>query len=268
MTAQHLNVTEVTSPANPSVKAIKALGMRKERKETGLFLAEGLRHVLEGIDNGWTLTTLAYHSKIAHKPEVDKARKACFAHGGACLEVNDTVLEKLSHKDNPQQVIGVFRQRLTALKDMKATKCIVVLEQVRDPGNLGTILRTVDGIGADGVILIDQCCDPFSAESARASMGSLFAIPIAQTTKEGFLEFAKNWKGTVVGTHLSERTTDYRSITYDTPVLLVMGNEQAGLSDDLAAALPHLAKLPMNGRADSLNLAIATGVMLYKILED
>ncbi len=262
-----MSVKQVTSTANTDIKAMRALDMRKERRETGLFLAEGLRHVLEGIDNHWTLTTLAYHWKIAQKPEVARARDACVKAGGTCLEVNDLVLEKLSHKDNPQQVIGVFRQRLVALKDMSARKCIVALDQVRDPGNLGTIIRTVDAVGADGIILIDQCCDPFSTEAVRASMGSLFAVPIAQALKVDFKAFVKDWKGTVIGTHLSDKTVDYRAVKYNAPTLLVMGNEQAGLSDDIASILPTLVKLPMHGRADSLNLAIATGVMLYKINE-
>lgn len=264
---RHPNVKEVTSFANADVKAMKALAMRKERKETGLFLAEGLRHVLEGIDNSWELVKLAYAKKLSGKGEVDKARKACLHNNGICLEVTEEILEKISHKDNPQQVIGVFKQRLIKLEDIKTKKCLVALEQVRDPGNLGTILRTVDGVGADGVILIDQCCDPFSVEATRASMGSLFAVPIAQTSKKDFVAFVKNWKGSVIGTSLSDRSRDYRKVDYKQPILLVMGNEQSGLTPDLADLLPTLVKLPMNGRADSLNLAVATGVMLYKTLE-
>ncbi|MCB1537504.1 MAG: RNA methyltransferase [Rhodospirillales bacterium] len=262
-----VNTRAITSPANEEIKAIRALERRKDRKETGLFVAEGLRHVLEGIENGWDLQRLVFHTKVASKNEVVRATRVCAGNGGLCLEVNDAVLEKLSHKDNPQQVIGVFKQRLSALAGMPAKTCVVALEQVRDPGNLGTILRTVDGVGADGVILIDQCCDPFSVEAVRASMGSLFAVPVAIATRDEFMAFARGWKGTVVGTHLSDRTVDYRKADYKPPVLLVMGNEQAGLSPELSAALPVLAKLPMKGRADSLNLAIATGVMLYKILE-
>lgn len=261
------NIRMITSTANEDVKAMRALAMRKERKQTGLFLAEGLRHVIEGIENGWALTKLAYGEEWANKPEVLKAQEACLANGGLCLEVSELILEKLSNKDNPQQVIGVFKQRLVALADMPKKKCLVALEQVRDPGNLGTILRTVDSVGADGVILIDQCCDPFSSEATRASMGSLFAVPIAQTTKADFIAYAKAWKGSVIGTHLTAETVDYREPKYEQPLLLVMGNEQAGLSDDLAGPLQTLVKLPMNGRADSLNLAIATGVMLYHALE-
>lgn len=282
----------ITSPANEEIKAIRALERRKERKESGLFIAEGMRHVLEGIDCGWNLHRLVFHTKVAGKNEVLRAVRVCEAAGGLCLEVNDAVLEKLSHKDNPQQVIGVFKQRLSSLSDLSPSPlahsahlpppsrgrgdkggrelpppcCVVALEQVRDPGNLGTILRTVDGVGADGVILIDQCCDPFSVEAVRASMGSLFSVPVAHCTRDEFIAFAGEWAGSVVGTHLSDRTVDYREAVYTKPVLLVMGNEQAGLSPELSAALPTLVKLPMTGRADSLNLAIATGVMLYKIL--
>lgn len=260
-------IRRISSPANDEIKSIRALERRKERRETGLFVAEGLRHVIEGIECGWQLHTLVYAEKIARRNEVDRVRRACFGMGGDCLEVSDAVLEKLSHKDNPQQVIGVFRQQLAKLETLAAKRCIVALEQVRDPGNLGTILRTVDSVGADGVVLIDTCCDPFSLETARASMGSLFAVPVATASRDAFIAFAKSWQGTVVGTHLSERTVDYRAVTYTQPVLLVMGNEQAGLSPELSAALPTLVKLPMKGRADSLNLAIATGVMLYAALE-
>ncbi|HEY8964618.1 MAG TPA: RNA methyltransferase [Alphaproteobacteria bacterium] len=256
-------VKTITSPANDDIKAMRALDMRKTRKETGLFLAEGLRHVIEGVENGWELERLAYKPQLMRNTDMDRVKESA----KLCLEVNDAVLEKLSHKDNPQSVIGVFKQRLSKLEDLKPNKCIVALEQVRDPGNLGTILRTVDGIGADAVILIDQCCDPFSTEAVRASMGSLFAVPIAQATKNEFIKYLEDFKGTVVGTALNDRTVDYRKIPYTQPVLLTMGNEQAGLSEDLMAALPNLVKLPMNGRADSLNLAIATGVMLYHMLE-
>ena len=260
-------IKHVTSPANEDIKAIRALERRKERRETGLFIAEGLRHVIEGIECGWELPTLVYSEKIARRNDTDRVRRACLGGNGLCLEVNDAVLEKLSHKDNPQQVIGVFKQKVTALEALASKKCIVALEQVRDPGNLGTIIRTIDSVGADGVILIDQCCDPFSLEAVRASMGSLFAVPVAQCTQAQFLDFIKGWQGQVIGTHLSDRTVDYREPSYQKPVLLVMGNEQAGLNPALYTDLPTLVKLPMNGRADSLNLAIATGVMLYKALE-
>lgn len=263
-----MTVKLITSPSNPIVKDIKALEMRKRRKETGLFLVEGLRSVIEGVELGAVLKYIAYHSDIKDKDDVKRCVSYCEKHKGLALEVNSDVLEKISRKDNPQSVIGVFEQRLSGLSaiDTKESKCWVVLEQVRDPGNLGTIMRTIDAVGADGVILVDQCCDPYSVEAVRATMGSLFSVPIVQTTKDEFIKWRKNWSGDVIGTTL-QTSVDFREVTPKQPLLLMMGNEQAGLSDDLREIATRCIRLPMNGRADSLNLSVATGICLYALLE-
>ncbi|MEP0407015.1 MAG: RNA methyltransferase, partial [Roseibium sp.] len=134
----------------------------------------------------------------------------------------------------------------------------------RDPGNLGTIIRTVDAVGASGVILIDDCTDPFAVETVRATMGSLFHVPVVKTSATQFKGLLKSWPGTVAGTHL-EGSVDYRQPEYGESVLLVMGNEQHGLSDEMAAACKTLIRIPQAGQADSLNLAVATGICLYEI---
>lgn len=144
------------------------------------------------------------------------------------------MLEKISRKDNPQSVIGVFEQKFHKLVDINKTinRCHVVLEQIRDPGNLGTIIRTIDAVGADGVILIDQCCDPYSVECIRATMGSTFSVPIFTASLDEFKDWAKDWKGSIIGTTL-QSSVDFREVTPKKPLLLMMGNEQAGLSEDL-----------------------------------
>jgi TrmH family RNA methyltransferase len=139
----------------------------------------------------------------------------------------------------------------------------VALESVRDPGNLGTIVRTVDAVGGDGVILVGDTVDPFSLEAVRATMGSIFHVPLARMNRSDFAGLAGRWPGLMVGTHLTA-SEDYRAITYRPPVLLVMGNEQSGLTPELAALCGTLVKIPMAGKADSLNLAVATGVMLFE----
>ena len=166
-------------------------------------------------------------------------------------------------------VMGVFKQRYGSLKDIDPShsKCWVALEEVRDPGNLGTIIRTVDGVGADGVILIGQCCDPFSVEAIRATMGSTFSIPVVPVSKAEFLDLVSGWSGSVIATALNDRTVDFREADYKKPMILVMGNEQAGITPEIQDAVHQTVKLPMNGRADSLNLAIATGIMLYAAME-
>jgi TrmH family RNA methyltransferase len=197
---------------------------------------------------------------------VSRLAATTHAKGGDVLAVSEAVLAKISRRDNPQTVIGVFEQSLTpaaAIKP-KAGEVWVALESVRDPGNLGTIIRTADAVGAAGVILIGDTVDPFSVEAVRATMGSVFAVPIARASRAEFQKIAGAWPGTIVGTHLAA-TTDYRKATYRTPVLLVMGGEQAGLTPETAALAKTLVKIPMAGKADSLNLAVATAVMLFEI---
>lgn len=259
----------ISSPANQTIKDIKALEMRKRRKETGLFRAEGLRTLIEGMELGADLRVVAYLSDLKDRPDIIKVRDYCLACGGEALEVTEAVLEKISHKDNPQSVIGVLRQSFKKLSDIDPAqaKCWVVLEEVRDPGNLGTIMRTIDGVGATGVILVGNCCDPYSIEAVRATMGSIFMVPIATATREEYLDWAKTWPGQKIGTTLQD-SVDYREVEYKEPILLVMGNEQAGLTGPMRISCDKIVRLPMNGRADSLNLSIATGIMLYKMLED
>jgi TrmH family RNA methyltransferase len=175
----------------------------------------------------------------------------------------------MTRRENPQMVVGVFEQKLTPKSEIRPgpTGVWVALEGIKDPGNLGTIIRTADAVGAEGVILVGDTVDPFGVEAVRATMGSIFHMKLARMSVAEFKEWRKGWPGIVVGTHLSGKS-DYRTIDYERPVMLFMGNEQSGLPEDLAATCDHLVKIPQAGRADSLNLAIATGVMLYEIRRD
>ena len=175
---------------------------------------------------------------------------------------------RLDGTGRSQTVLAVFDQRFLPLADLRpeTSPCWVALEQVRDPGNLGTIIRTADAAGCGGVILIDDCVDPFSVEAVRATMGSIFAVSVSRATRDEFLAWRAGFPGSVVGTRL-DATHDYRSAPYRRPTLILMGNEQAGLTDALAAACDLTVKIPMRGRADSLNLAIATGIMVYAATE-
>ncbi len=249
----------VTSLTNPTVKAVRALHMRKARQETGLFLVEGLKSVAEAVDLG-RVPRILLHAEAADHPLLQRAA----ALAGETLIVSPAVLAKISRRDNPQTVLGVFEQAFTPLAalDPGASRCWVALEAVRDPGNLGTIIRTVDAAGCGGLILIGECCDPYSVECVRATMGSVFAVPIAKVDAEAFIDWRTTWPGAVVGTLLTAEA-DFRAAVYRDPTLILMGNEQAGLTSQLAAACDVTVKIPMRGRADSLNLAVATGVMIY-----
>ncbi len=261
-------VRVVTSLTNPLVKQLRGLHQRKERRESGLFLAEGARTVIEAIENGQAPEILVYHQDGRDRAVVARLRRACLDAGGVCLETDDDVLSKIARKDNPQSVVAAFRWRdrkFDAIDPGRAA-LFVALDRVRDPGNLGTVIRTADAAGAGGVLLIGETCDPSSVEAVRASMGSIFAVPVFAGSEAEFLALCARWPGSVVGTALPA-TTHYRRAQPAKPVLVVMGNEQAGISDAIAAACTHLVRIPMVGRADSLNLAIATAVMLYGLAE-
>lgn len=260
-------VKEVTSLSNPLVKDIKALALKKFRDQNNAFMAEGLKLVIDALDLGWEIRTLIFAKAGRGNAAVEKVAARTVAAGGDVLEVSEKVLSSITRRDNPQMVVGVFTQRLVPLKDIRPGNgdVWVALDRVRDPGNLGTVIRTVDAVGAKGVILVGDTTDPFSLETVRATMGSIFAVPVARASVEAFLAWRKGFPGLVAGTHL-KGAVDYRSVDFSgKPVLLLMGNEQQGLPDDLAASCDRLLRIPQAGLADSLNLAVATGVMLFEI---
>jgi TrmH family RNA methyltransferase len=257
----------ITSLQNDRIKAIRALEMRKARKESGLFVAEGASILITAREHGFTPETLVFRAGSAASGVARGLVARALEAGAECIEVSEAVLGKLASKDNPQSMLGVFRQRWAdappAAKVARAHLWLA-LEEVRDPGNLGTILRTADAVGAGGIILIGQSCDPYSRECVRATMGSIFAVPLVRMTREAFLDWRAGWTGDVVGTHL-DGNEDFRKLRYRAPTLLVMGSEGPGLSGPVAKACTRLVKIPMAGRLDSLNLAVATALMLYQI---
>lgn len=257
----------ITSLGNERVKAIRALEMRKERRETGLFVAEGASILATARDAGFAPVTLV---RLAG-PVDGEFQRSLVSWASGCgaevLEVSEAVLAKLAAKDNPQTMLSVFRQRFVPLPDPAAVASgdtWVVLEEIRDPGNLGTILRTVDAVGGAGVVLVGTCCDPYARETVRATMGSIFTVPVARAGAEEIARWLAAWRGDVVGTHL-RAPHDFRDVRYAGPVALVMGREGPGLSDAMAGRCTRLVKIPMAGTLDSLNLAVATALTLYQI---
>ena len=263
-----MNARQITSLTNSTVKSVRALHLRKDREQTGLFLAEGLKICTEAVELGRTPRILMYGPEAKDHPVLRRIAGLTATAGGEVVEVSRDILEKVSRRDNPQTVVAVFEQAFTPLSELKpeTNGCWVALQAVRDPGNLGTIVRTADSAGCGGVLLVGECCDPYSVEAVRATMGSIFAVPIFRATVEEFLAWRKTWPGSVAGTLLSA-TVDYRAADYRRPTLILMGNEQQGLPPELAAACDVTVKIPMRGRADSLNLSVATGIMIYAVTD-
>ncbi|MFN3868475.1 MAG: TrmH family RNA methyltransferase [Hyphomicrobiaceae bacterium] len=257
----------VTSLQNERVKAIRALDMRKERKATGLFVAEGASILMTARDQDWRPVTLLGESHALASGVARGLSEWAASVGADVVAVTQAVLAKLAAKDNPQSLLAVFEQRWAKAPEpskVAAGDVWLALEEVRDPGNLGTIVRTVDAVGAKGIILIGQSCDPWSRECVRATMGSIFAVPLLRMDRAQFQQFATRWPGDVVATHLSGQE-DFRAVRYREPVMILMGSEGPGLSDELAKTATRRVKIPMAGRLDSLNLAVATALMLYQV---
>ena len=258
----------ITSAANAEVKFLRALHERKYRKKSGWFLAEGARICHEAVALGWNMHRLAFlagrETDAAIRPLLD----GLAASGGRALPMTERLLQRISRKDNSQVLIGAFGQRwhvLQAVADMP-DRVWVALDRVRDPGNLGTVMRTADAVGAAGIILVGDCTDPFSVGAVRASMGAVFNVKIIGCSEAEFIAFAKAWPGRVIGMALPA-TMDYQKADYEGPLIMLMGNEQAGLTASLMEMCDQLIKIPMQGRSDSLNLAVATGVALYTALD-
>ncbi|MEQ8825014.1 MAG: RNA methyltransferase [Filomicrobium sp.] len=257
----------ISSLQNDKIKAIRALDMRKARRESGLFVAEGASVLISAREAGWQPETLLYEPGGAESDLVKGLIKYALASGADVLEVSPAVLAKVASKDNPQAVLGVFQQRwgdpvLSGV--VRKEELWLALEEVRDPGNLGTIIRTVDAVGAAGVILVGNCCDPYSRECIRATMGSVFSVPLVRMTQDAFCVWQADWPGDTVGLHL-QGAEDFREARLSEPVLVVMGSEGPGLSERLTDLCTRRLKIPMAGDLDSLNLAVATALTIYQL---
>ncbi len=255
----------ITAFSNPLVKQARGLRDKKHRRAEGRFLAEGLRILTEARESGM-LPEILFFSESGH-PLLDALIAATEAAGGEAVETSPDILHKISGKENSQAVLGVYRSLDTALEaiDRSAAPLWIVAQALRDPGNLGTILRTGDAVGAGGLILIDDCADPFSVEAVRASMGALFTQKIAAARWDDFLAWLRAGPGALVGTSLNA-ATDYQEARYAPPTFLLVGNESQGLPRAYEQACDLIVKIPMLGRADSLNAAVAAAVMAYEVI--
>lgn len=258
---------EITAFSNPLIKRVRNLRDKKHRREEGLFLAEGLRILTEAHEAGRVPHYLFFARDMAGHALVRTLVSATEAAGGEAIETNADILSKLSGKDNPGAVVGVYPEFAVTLADLDRSKAGIwlVAERLRDPGNMGTILRTADAVGAGGLILIDDCVDPFSVEAVRASMGALFTVPVARAGWGDFLVWLRRGPGQLVGLSL-DTEHDYRVPRYEAPTFLLTGNEAQGMPGFMAEACDLLVKIPMLGKADSLNAAVATAVMAYEVL--
>ncbi|MDE8651945.1 TrmH family RNA methyltransferase [Novosphingobium album (ex Liu et al. 2023)] len=257
----------ITGFSNPLVKFLRSLRDKKHRKREARFLAEGLRLLTDARECGVLPEILVMATGREAHPLLDTLEDAVAAAGGDVVEMDLDILAKVTGKDNPQAVAGVFAEfdtRLAGL-DRAAAPIWLVAQALRDPGNLGTMLRTGDAVGAGGLILIDDCADPFSVEAVRASMGAIFTQKLAMARWDEFIAWLRSGPGQLVAASLRD-PMDYRAAPYAAPCFLLVGNESQGLPEAYEAQCDLRVTIPMLGRADSLNAAVAGAVLAYEAL--
>lgn len=253
----------ITSLSNPLVKQARALRQRKARNESGLFLVEGIHHVGEAIQAKWDVDAILYAPELLTSTFAKDLLKEAARLSLRLQAVSAQVMESLADKDNPQGILAIVHQRRAGFHELKNTQRAVALVMPQDPGNVGTILRTMDAVGADALFLLDGGVEPYHPTAVRASMGTLFWIPVIQSSFDEFAAWSRRNQFQLIGTS-AHGDVDYHTLVPQIPWVLILGNEQKGLADSQINACDVTVSLPMRGRASSLNLAVAAGVLLYQ----
>ena len=254
----------ITSLSNPLVKQVRSLRQKKTRLESGMFLVEGIHHVGAAVEANWELESVLYAPDLLAS---NFARDLLSRITIQPQPVSVQVMESLADKDNPQGILAVVHQRKTQLDDLKGMRSGVALVSPQDPGNVGTILRTMDAVSADALCLLEGGVDLYHPSVVRASMGTLFWKPIVQASFTEFVEWARRSKSRsiqLIGTS-AHADVDYHTLVPQLPWMLVLGNEQKGLTPEQTRACDVTVSLPMKGRVSSLNLSVAAGVLLYAL---
>jgi TrmH family RNA methyltransferase len=264
-----MSTTLITSHSNPKVKQARTLHQRKQRDATGLFLVEGLFHIGEALAAHAAIDSLFYAPDLLDSDFGRQLIDRAAIDGIACYETTAEILGSIAEKENPQGVIAVARQQHVKLVDLTPQNFPwgVAIVAPQDPGNVGAILRTIDAVGANGLILLDSSVDPYHPTAVRASLGSIFWYPIVSTSFAEWSHWAQQQGYHVYGASAKGNVNYTEVDVYEQPLIALLGSEREGLSPEQAAMCQQLVRLPMHGHVSSLNLAVAAGVMLYAMLE-
>jgi RNA methyltransferase, TrmH family len=265
----------ISSRNNIKIKQVRSLKQRKQRQLSGLFVVEGIFPIGEAVEAVYADSSLVEIEAIYYAPELlssDFARgiiRKVSNRGVACHATTADVFMSISEKENPQGILALVRTRHWQLEELDPRNFAwgVALISPQDPGNLGTILRTVNAVGASGLLLLDGGADAHHPHAVRASMGALFWHPVVRATFSEFASWVDDHGYSIYGTSAHAEKDYLQILIYKRPLILLMGSEREGLSPTQRDLCHELVRIPMVGRATSLNLAVATGVMLYEMLE-
>lgn len=253
----------ITSISNPFVKQIRSLRQKKARLESGAFLVEGIHHIGEAVDAGWEVDSIVYAPDTLSSSYAKELIARLTNLKTKVQPVSPAVIESLADKENPQGILAVVKNKPRSFADVNSANQLTALVSPQDPGNLGTILRTVDAVGVDALFLLDGGVELYHPTVVRASMGALFWKPVIQTSFTDLTAWARGRGIQLIGSS-SKADVDYHTLVPHEPWALILGNEQKGLSSGQTSACDVTVSLPMRGRASSLNLAVAAGVLLYQ----
>lgn len=256
-------MVDITSLKNPKIKLAQDLREKRDRDRNQLFLIEGFRELTRALKGGVEIETLFYCPELFLGSNESNILDAC----PRKLETSSQVFHKISYRDRPDGLLAIAKIKRKTLKDipLKKPPFLLVAEAIEKPGNLGTLLRSSDAVGIDGVIVVDKCTDIFNPNVVRSSVGTLFTIPVVEATGDETIEFLRKNDIQIVSTTPSA-TSEYTDVDLTKPIAIVVGTEQLGLSDKWLDQADIKVRIPMLGVADSLNVATATTLMLYEAL--
>jgi RNA methyltransferase, TrmH family len=258
----------ISSRTNPKIKQVRALHQRKARQEARLFLVEGIRHVGEAVEAGAALEAIYYAPELLKSEYASELVAAQAIKGVPCYATTPEIFDSLAEKENPQGILAVVHQPEQSLAELDPTNFNwgVALVSPQDPGNLGAILRTVDAVGASGLILLESSVELYNPAAVRASMGTLFWHPVVQASFADFQSWVNKNGYHVYGSSAHAENDYLQTRPYLKPRILLLGSEREGLTPAQQSICEEMVRLPMHGRATSLNLAVAAGILLYAML--
>lgn len=266
-----VNEPQISSLQNPRVKQVLALRDRRDRDKTGFFIIEGYRELLRALEGGWRIDTLFYCPSLFLGSNENALIQRIAAQGAKNLECTPPVFQKLSYRDRPDGLVAIAPKKeegfaeFTAAMSGKQNPFFVVAEAIEKPGNLGTILRSSDAVGLDGLIVCDRCTDIYNPNVVRASVGTLFTVPVVEAKGEETLQWLKQ-QGISILAATPSAEKEFTQVDLRGPLAIAVGTEQLGLSERWMKNADLQVRIPMHGVADSLNVAMATTLLLYEAL--
>lgn len=261
---------QITSVQNPKVKQVLHLRDKSARDQTQLFLIEGYREILRAVDQKWKIDQLFICPELflgSNEPLlIDRIRKQ----GAQMFSCSEKVFRKMAYRDRPDGLLVIAPQRHLTLNELKhfpssSLPFFVVAEAIEKPGNLGTILRSSDAVGVTGLIVCDRCTDIYNPNVVRASVGTLFTVPTVEAKGEETLQWLKE-EGIAILAATPQAEKEFTDVDLVRPLAIALGTEQLGLSKRWMEQADLQVRIPMKGVADSLNVAMATTVLLYEVL--